>query len=292
MALHHDTPAFRQETQLMTEHDAIPVPQGKRVQANGLNIYYEEYGVGRPLLLLHGGGSTGRGSWSRVAPILAKHFRVITPDSRGHGRTNNPDGKLSFRRMADDVVALAAALALEKPLICGWSDGGYIALEIGIDYDGFAGAIIANGIHFIYDDRHIAVTRQFFCITDGDQVDPARLERENPSFVEYLRTQHSALHGPEHWKTFVQQLAALWLAPFDLSAARLGQISVPMLISVGDRDDDSPLEQAVAAFRLIPRGELAVAPHSTHMFPVGNPELMAHTMFEFFRRHTGEDAPT
>ncbi len=271
----------------MTQYDAESLNEGRHVQANGLNIYYEEYGAGQPLLLIHGGGSTGRGSWSGVAPILAKHFRVITPDSRGHGRTNNPDGKLSFGRMADDVVALAAALELERPLICGWSDGGYIALEVGIDHDGFAGAIIANGVHFVYDDHHIAITKQFFSIADDDQVDLARLEREEPGFVEYLRSQHSVLHGPEHWKTFVQQLAALWLAPFDHSAARLGKISVPTLISLGDRDDDSPLEQAVAAFRLIPRGELAIAPHSTHMFPVGNPELMAHTMLEFFSRHTG-----
>jgi len=74
----------------MTQQDGTARREGRHAQANGLNIYYEEYGAGQPLLLIHGGSSTGRGAWDPIAPDLAKRFRVITPDSRGHGRTNNP----------------------------------------------------------------------------------------------------------------------------------------------------------------------------------------------------------
>src|SRR5436305_10752583 len=105
--------------------------RGRTVKANGLDIYYEEHGQsqGKPLLLIHGGALTGK-SWQPYLTAFAEHYRVITPDTRGHGRTANPAGSMSFRLLADDVAGLAQALNLEKPLIYGYSDGGQVALEI------------------------------------------------------------------------------------------------------------------------------------------------------------------
>ncbi len=82
--------------------------------------------------------------WQTHTPFFARHFRVIAPDSRGHGRANNPTGEFSYRLMADDVVALVQALGLTKPLICGYSDGGQTALEIGMRYPNLAAALVVG----------------------------------------------------------------------------------------------------------------------------------------------------
>src|SRR3954466_13654240 len=120
--------------------------EGGYVQANGLEIYYEEHGQGQPLILIHGGAVTGA-SWRPYLAGLAERYRVITPDTRGHGRTKNTAGNLSFGLLADDVAGLAEALALRKPLIWGYSDGGQVALEIGMRYPDLPQALVIGGAY-------------------------------------------------------------------------------------------------------------------------------------------------
>ncbi len=86
-------------------------------------MFYKEFGDGHPLILLHGGSVNAEFQWQQSIPKLSKHFRVLAVDSRGHGKTDNPSGEFSYRLMGDDVAAFVTALGLEKPFICGWSDG-------------------------------------------------------------------------------------------------------------------------------------------------------------------------
>src|SRR5437868_2970878 len=97
--------------------DVVETAHGQYATANGLNIYYEEHGTGHPLLLLQGGFDTHE-IWRSQLPAWAPHFRVITPDSRGLGRTDHPGGAISYELMAKDVLALIQTLGIEKPLIC------------------------------------------------------------------------------------------------------------------------------------------------------------------------------
>jgi pimeloyl-ACP methyl ester carboxylesterase len=100
-----------------------------RTHANGATLYHEEHGAGEPLVLIHGGLASSA-MWEPLLPGLIDRFRVITPDSRGHGRSTNPGGTLSYAQLADDVAALIAAFGLERPVVGGYSDGGQIALEV------------------------------------------------------------------------------------------------------------------------------------------------------------------
>src|SRR5262245_22536541 len=104
---------------------------GPYIHANGIDIYYEEYGSGYPLLLIHG-GTLDHTMWEQHIPIFAQHFRVIAPDSRGHGRTKNPLDRMTYRLLADDMAALIQALGLDQPFVCGFSDGGQITMEIAL----------------------------------------------------------------------------------------------------------------------------------------------------------------
>jgi pimeloyl-ACP methyl ester carboxylesterase len=87
-------------------------PTGRTTNINGAEIYFEEHGHGTPLVLVHGGLGAGA-EWSPLIPTLADNFRVITPDSRGHGRSTNPATTLSYAALADDLAGLIAALELD-----------------------------------------------------------------------------------------------------------------------------------------------------------------------------------
>ena len=103
---------------------------GRSIEVNGVTLHVEEHGSGTPVILIHGGLSSGR-RWDAVWPHLMGDCRVIVPDSRGHGRSTNPSGKLLYPQLADDVAALIEALGLVRPIVGGHSDGGQVALELG-----------------------------------------------------------------------------------------------------------------------------------------------------------------
>jgi pimeloyl-ACP methyl ester carboxylesterase len=124
---------------LATQFGIVRDANGPRVDVTGATIYYEEHGDGAPLTLVHGRLASSA-HWQPVVPELAESFRVIRPDSRGHGRSTNPAGELTYARIADDIAALIAALGLERP--GGWSDGGQVTLELGARHAGVAVALI------------------------------------------------------------------------------------------------------------------------------------------------------
>jgi pimeloyl-ACP methyl ester carboxylesterase len=97
--------------------------QGAFVQVNGLRMYYETYGVGPPAILLHGGLETCR-MWGPVIPSFSTNYQGITPDSRGHGRTDNSSGAFSFPLLAQDTALFIQVLGLQTPLVVGYSHGG------------------------------------------------------------------------------------------------------------------------------------------------------------------------
>src|ERR671914_1005841 len=215
---------------------------GTYIEANGLRVYYEVYGEGEPLLLIHGGTATSR-SWTSHLPAFTEHFRVFTPDSRGHGRTDNPAGELDYRVMADDLAALIAALGLHRPLVLGYSDGGQIALELGMRYPGLAGALVLGGMQFRFSEAYLEAVRELLSIADDEEgVDTERLKREQPDLIAYLREGHGHVYGPEYWKMYVRQIASLWMTPLRYTDEDLAAVTDPVLLLVGDRDGVSTEE--------------------------------------------------
>src|SRR6266850_4960466 len=96
---------------------------GQYADVNGINLYYETHGSGRPLVLLHGGLGSGE-MFGPILPALTAKHQVIAPDLQGHGRTADVDRPLSIETMADDIAALIKHLGLEKPDVMGYSLGG------------------------------------------------------------------------------------------------------------------------------------------------------------------------
>ena len=258
-------------------------PTATHIEANGLRVYYEVHGEGEPLVLLHGGTATSQ-SWASHLPAFTEHFQVFTPDSRGHGRTDNPTGELDYCMMADDVASLVGALGLQRPLVLGYSDGGQIALELGMRYPGLAGALVLGGTQFRFSEAYLEDVRALWGIAEGEEVDAERLEREQPDWVAYLREAHGHVYGPEYWKTYVKQIASLWLTPLHYTSDDLAAITDPVLLLTGDRDGVST-EESIELFRLLPNAELAVTPASDHSFIEAKAGLFDALALDFLMRH-------
>jgi pimeloyl-ACP methyl ester carboxylesterase len=266
----------------MNQSDGILAGQGQYIQVNGLNMYYEEYGDGGPLILLHGGTSTLE-TWQPFLPIFVPHFRVITPDSRAHGRTNNPAGELSYHQMADDVVALIQALNLEKPLIFGYSDGGQIALELGIHYPDLCGALVIGAAWYKFSPTYIDTLNAAGFESSG-KVNFEHIQRESPEWVDEMKRDHCSTDDPDYWRTLLKQISDMWWTPLDYIAEDFQKITEPTLILLGDRDGIVVLQQAVEEYQLIPNAELAIIPNATHFTAVS--QLSMSIVLDFLLRQS------
>ena len=265
---------------------ATPSPNGQYVNANGLNMYYEEYGSGEPLVLLHGGMAIGKNFEPHI-PAFSKRFRVIAPDSRGHGKTDNPSGEFSYRLMADDVAAFIHTLNLSQPSICGWSDGGQIALELGMHYPDIMKCMVVGAAWYQFSQTYQSLLKAIGFESPGI-VNVEKIKQSLPQMAEMWRSLHSSIHGPDHWETLATQISNMWWTPLGYTADDFQKIKAPMLILVGDRDRLIPVEEATEMYRFIRGAEIAILPHSDHSLPQTRAELFITTVLDFLVRHQAQ----
>ena len=261
--------------------------QEKYAEVNGLKMYYEEIGEGDPLILLHGGIGCSRQNWGPSYSLFSQHFKLIALDSRGHGKTDNPKKEFSYRLMCDDTVALIEELGLEKPLICGWSDGGQIALELGIEYPDTAKALVAGGVLSEITDHYIQGMKSFGMNGPGD-FDFAKFQETLPEFMAALKDMHSPVYGEDYWKDLVKNISYMWMNPDEFPQERLRSIAVPTLIIQGDRDEAVPLVDAVNIYKMIPNAELAIVPGADHLSIISQAPRFAEIILEFLNRHKND----
>ena len=229
----------------------------RTVDCNGITVHYTDVGTGPPIVLLHGGLLDGAANWAMHLPVLADGYRVLVPDSRGHGRTDNPSGELSYELLADDAAAFVAALELGRPLVVGYSDGGIAALQLALRHPGAAGALVLGGMTVEADEAYWEFVRELG-VTGPDTFDEARLAEVAPDF----HAQVSGLHG-DRWPLLLAETARLWSTPPTVTADQLATVDVPAVVVCGDRDEPS-MAQAPRIAHALPHGELAVVPGAGH----------------------------
>jgi pimeloyl-ACP methyl ester carboxylesterase len=259
----------------------------KYVQANGINIHYEEFGTGTPLILLHGGTSTLE-EWKPLLPSFTPHFHVYALDSRGHGKTDNPLGRLSYRTMAEDVAAFIRALDISRPLVCGYSDGGQIVLELAMRYPGLTKALVIGAAWYKFSEQYVTALKRWGVERPGEY-DFDWVQAKYPHFVDDWKTHHHP-DDPEYWKSLILQISEMWLNPLNYTEADFKQIADPILILIGDRDGMVPLEDAFEMYQMIASSELAVLPNADHLGVVTNPETFIHIVLDFLMRQSKSKA--
>lgn len=214
---------------------------------NGLKMYYEIYGQGKPLVLIHGGGSTIQTSFSNIIPYLSKDRQVIAMDLQAHGRTGDRDAFLSFQQDADDIAALLKDLNITKADILGFSNGAQTAMEIAMRYPNLVNKLILASTFY----KRSAAPPQFW---DGfDNVTLSAMPKALQDGFLAVNNSQEALQNMfdkdvQRMKTFK-----------DWSDEQVGSIKVPTLIMNGNMDVGST-EHAVEMHRWIENSVLVVLP--------------------------------
>jgi pimeloyl-ACP methyl ester carboxylesterase len=230
-------------------------PQGAYAQVNGLDMYYESYGAGRPLVLLHGGVHTIGLSFGAMIPTLAATRRVIAVEVQGHGHTADIDREMTVPAFADDVVALLDVLGVERADLFGFSLGGSTALEIAVRYPERVDRLVLASVRFQLDGYFDEIS------------DPAlwagskRLPTE-ADFQEMADAYTAVAPDPSRFQDLPARcgVAANYKG---WSEDDLRALAAPALLIIGDTDFVH-IEHAAKMHRLIPDARLAVLPDCTH----------------------------
>lgn len=262
------------------------------VHANGTDFWYVEAGVGVPLLLLHGGmvsnGSLWTGhkhSWAGRLVRFASHFRVIALDTRGHGRTINPSGTLSYSLYAEDLLAVIEALKLDRPLIAGFSDGGTTASIIGMIAPDLPRALVNYAGYQTFNPDPSAPTYRRARVIFGGAPDATKADYEYfssrlPELQRHI-DDFEPNQGVGYFRTHIEQIFEFWTRPMQYTFTDFRSISTPMLILVGDRDHSSSLADVLDLYRGLPDGELGIVPGNGHEVT----DLGCEIVLDYLLRH-------
>jgi len=244
--------------------------QGKYVQVNGLKMYYEVHGTGKPLLLLHGAFGTVE-AWAPLLPGLVKGRQVITVELQGHGRTADIDRPLSYSNMADDVAELLKQLKLKDVNVFGYSMGGDTAFALAIKYPELVHklATLGSGTGSTKDTYDPETYKQFKSITP-----------ENFNFPVLKDPYTKVAPDPSKWPVLVAKIIKMDDDFKGFPAKDVKSIKAQTLIMMGDRDVVR-MEHAVEVYRMIPGSQLAVFPGGDHFAIFASPDLVVATLVKF-----------
>jgi pimeloyl-ACP methyl ester carboxylesterase len=253
-----------------TEEDVV-MTQGY-APVNGLKMYYEVHGTGRPLVLLHGGLMTIE-SFGDLWPKLTTDRQIIATELQGHGRTADIDRDIDLRYLAGDVAALLDHLGIGQADVLGFSLGGGVALQLALDHPDRVGRVILASVSYASDGFHAEIS------------DPAQhaTSTRMPTAEDFLQMREAYARlapDPGHFEAFAAKTSQAVGSLKGWTAAELGRIGAPTLLVFGDHDFIR-LEHAVEMHALIPGAQLAVLPGATHMDVMRRTDLIVPLVRDF-----------
>jgi pimeloyl-ACP methyl ester carboxylesterase len=232
--------------------------------AGGINVYYEVYGQGTPVVLLHGAFYTIELNWSQLIPELAKTRKVIAIEMQGHGHTPYSDRKLSFPTLASDVKGVMDYLKIDSADIVGYSMGGSVAYEFAIQYPSRLRKLVIISSTYKSSGWLPQVTNAF--------------KQFKPEFFTNtpMHTAYDAVAPDKSkWTPYLEQMIAFAAEPFDFGDSNIARITAPVLIISGDNDGLDKIQLAktyellgggvAADMEPMPKSHLAIVPSQTHV---------------------------
>lgn len=258
--------------------------EGRRVEVNGMQMYYEVSGDGEPLIVLHG-AYMNIPSMGAIIPKLAGHYRVHALELQGHGRTTDIDRPITYPQLADDVAAFMDAVKLGKANLFGYSMGAVVGLQLAIRHPQKVNRLVAASVS---------------CDAEGWQPEfrefipqmTVEMFLDMPFAEEYRRL----APNPDGFPELVRKLIALEREPMAW-ADEVKALKTPVLIITGDADVTT-LEHSVAMFRLLGGGgpgdmgkplaasRLAVLPATSHTAIINQPDLLLAFIRPFLANET------
>lgn len=223
---------------------------------NKINLYYETYGSGEPLILLHGNGGSIN-AFKYQIPFFEKHYRVIAIDSRLQGKSGGSPDSISYEMMASDFCALLDYLQIDSAYVLGWSDGGIDGLIMAMMCPKKIKKLAVSGANVLPDSTAVPYS-DILWIRNFIEHDTAASKIE-------IALNKMMLYEP------------------NISDEELMQIQCSVLVMAGDHDIIKP-EHTIKIFKSIPNASLCIFPDSNHDVCQQYPELFNETVLKFFNK--------
>ncbi len=257
---------------------------------NGLKMYYEVYGNGKPIVLLHGSYMNIPMNWLHIIPQLAQDRKVVVTEMQGHGRTKDIARDFSYEGMADDVSGLLKHLQIDSADILGYSMGGGVAFQVAVRHPEQVRRLVVLSGTYAHDGWWPDVEASFATFTPD-------MFKGTP-----IQKQYDSLgNDPAHFPEFVRKVISIDLKPYDWSKD-VKNIQAPMFLAIGDADGVR-YEHALDLFRAkgggkmgdihgLPQSRLAILPGTTHIGMMQRTEWLIPMITDFLDSDLNAAPPT
>jgi pimeloyl-ACP methyl ester carboxylesterase len=257
---------------------------------NGLKMYYEVHGQGKPIVLLHGSYMTIPMNWSHIIPLLAPDRKVIVTELQGHGRTRDTAREFSYEGMADDVSGLLKHLKIDSADILGYSMGGGVAFQMAVRHPEQVRRLVVLSAPYAHDGWWPETEAAFATFTP-------EMFKGTP-----FQKQYDSLGGdPDHFSEFIKKVISIDLKPYDWSK-EVKAIQAPIFMAFGDADGVR-YEHALELFRAkgggkqgdmggAPQSRLAILPGTTHIGMMKRTDILIPMITDFLDSDLNAPPPT
>jgi len=243
----------------------LPKPtQSGYAPVNGIRIWYASFGRGEPVFLLHGGLANSN-YWGDQVPALARYYRVVVMDSRGHGRSSRDDRPYGYDLMASDVLGLMDFLKVRQAAIIGWSDGAILGLDIALHHP----------------ER---LTKLFAFAANSDPSGVADIAHSQVfnAYIARAEKEYEALSPtPDQYKSFLAQISKMWETQPNFTTEQLHGITVPTWIVDADHDEAIKRENTEFMANEIPNAGLLIQPWVSHFSFLQDPPQFTNDVLHF-----------
>jgi pimeloyl-ACP methyl ester carboxylesterase len=232
---------------------------GKYADIRGFKMYYEVYGKGEPLLIIHGNGGSINNFLYQI-PYFAKKYQVIIADSRAQGKSVDPKDSLSYEMMTDDLNGLLDQLHVKQCYVIGWSDGGINGLLLAMRHPDKVKKLAVTGANLWPDTTAVDPFVYKWAMDENEKL---KKEKVTPQVKNALKLAHLLSYEPH------------------ISTAQLNKITCPTLVIGGDHDVILPKHTMLIA-ESIPNSYLWLIPNSGHSTPIMKKDIFNQTVGDFF----------
>ena len=234
---------------------------GKYIKTRGINMYYETYGTGEPLLIIHGNGGSIKDFLYQV-PYFAKTYKVILADSRAQGKSVDTKDSLTYEMMADDLNALLDSLHIDSSYVIGWSDGGINGLLLAMRHPAKVKKLAVTGANLWPDTTAVDPFIYNWAMKLNDSLSKVQV---TPQIKNDKKLLHLLSYEPH------------------ISIAQLSKIQCPTLVIGGDHDVLLPKHTMLIA-AAISKSYLWIIPNSGHSTPIFYSKIFNETVNDFFKK--------
>jgi len=221
---------------------------GQYVEASDADIYYEVYGKGKPVVILHGGVFGSTYEMFQFIDSLKQDYQVIAVSTRGHGKSELGTEAISFQQKAEDVLTVINAETDDSVIVLGFSDGGYTGLKLASAYPERVKKLIVIGASELSPGvRNFAFDAKKAVALDSI----------------YWKQQFDLMPEPERLQEMLNELSSMYNS-LTVGEELLGKIKSPVLIMAGDRDPSNSVQRVVNTAHMISNSQLSIIPNATH----------------------------